>query len=264
MSDQTFNCYPGEILEFVKDDNPNEILSSFTVHQDSKSLFIYDPYSDSMKPKTLNNRQKYQLKKWRQIVDFNDEYEWITGRSYLRNEILEAPPKNPRWSATYFGKQYVTMSRETHFDLRPHEDRMKDFALDTSSARVLQSDEPPLLSDYRTLGRTSLNLKLSAISCGPEIFEVQDFLSEVEIAHLLDLSGSLHFAKDPSANVHYSPSKATIPWMGSPIVQAIHLRAAEMLRVEPANVQQMQLVKYSKGQKVNNSSPQESCNTSPC
>ena len=79
------------------------------------------------------------------------------------------------------------MTKETHFKAVPPKDKLKQ--IDMISDRVLKDNDPRLLSEYRIDG-TEMNMTLKVMSCAPRAFEIENFLSDAEVDHILDLANA--------------------------------------------------------------------------
>ena len=89
----------------------------------------------------------------------------------------------------------------------------------------------------------SLNLTLTAVSCAPRAFEIQNFLSDIEIDHVLKLATGLTLSQSTVAGGESGGKKddatrtSTNSWVyrhHSPIVDSIYRRAADVLRIDEA------------------------------
>lgn len=97
------------------------------------------------------------------------------------------------------------------------------------------------MKPYRNAEPT-LNLTVTVLSCAPRAFEIKNFLSDVEVEHVLKLATGLTLStstvsggEDGRADSRTRTSKNT--WVyrqHSPIVDAIYRRAADLLRIDEA------------------------------
>lgn len=146
------------------------------------------------------------------------------------------------WRADYFGQQHWFESRETHFvSLPPKEElgKIKEFG----SARRLKDEAPRLLQSYRTPDTTFLNLTLTTLSIAPRVFSIANFLSPVEVQHVMELATGMTLERSTvqadGESDYYETSTRTSwnTWIEreeSPIVDAIYRRAADLLRIDEA------------------------------
>lgn len=96
------------------------------------------------------------------------------------------------------------------------------------------------LDAYRQAGQLTLNL--TAISCAPRVFEIRNFLSDVEVDHILELAGVMTLAESTTGSSSGGVSEAKTrtsknTWVEretSPIIDAIYRRAADVLRIDEA------------------------------
>ena len=126
----------------------------------------------------------------------------------------------------------VVTTTETHFESLPPE---ADLTPVTSEHRRLQ--------DYRST-EPQLNLTLTVLSCEPRVFEIQNFLSEIEVDHILQLATGMNLRRSTtraSGTAQETTSEATRTsrntWVSrtkSPIVDAIYRRAADLLQLDEA------------------------------
>jgi prolyl 4-hydroxylase len=199
---------------------------------------------------------------------FNDKYYEVTGREYIamypRNR-----PFHKMWRADYFGQQYWVSTKEAHFTEFPPDEKLGEITTH-GKARVIPNNAPRLLQEYRT-GRP-LNMTLTVLSCAPQVFEIQDFLSRVEIDHIMKLAKGLTLSRSKVYNeIDASVRTSYNTWVKremSPIIDAIYRRAADVFRVDEALLryrgdseypdlgtkttvaESLQLVHYGAGQKL--------------
>ena len=105
----------------------------------------------------------------------------------------------------------------------------------SSSDMRRAEDEPIALSRYRTPG--PMNISIKALSCAPRAFEVRNFLSDVEVDHILDLVRQRKLERS-TTNGHLSSTRTSsttwLPPNSDPIVDAIFRRVAHTLRINEA------------------------------
>jgi prolyl 4-hydroxylase len=104
----------------------------------------------------------------------------------------------------------------------------------------MEQEEPVQLEEYRTPGEDFLNMTLRALSCAPRVFEISNFLSTVEVEHILEIAdattlgeSTLGDEKSTSRKVRTSRNS----WVArhkSPVVDAIYRRAADLMRIDEA------------------------------
>lgn len=99
------------------------------------------------------------------------------------------------------------------------------------------------LQEYRTPEPTQ-SFTLTALSCAPRVFEIRNFLSEVEVDHIMELATGmkLRMSTTRAGNAGEARTDAATrtsrnSWVArekSPIVDAIYRRAADLLRIDEA------------------------------
>jgi len=272
------STYPGHSFVFAKDDDTP--LERFVVDRSTETLHPYDPYYvDNDDEVALKQRIAQELSpseqplywKWRNTLRFDQYYHNVTGRSYMAS-FPRAPPMHYMWPAQYFDQEHWITTRERHFVKALPAEMSKPTTL-----RQLDDNELVALADYRTPGEDSLNMTLRVLSGAPRVFEISNFLSTIEVQHILEIAqastldeSTLGDEKSKSRKVRTSRNS----WVArreSPVIDAIYRRAADLMRIdeglmrkraptEIANVpegrpftdksiaEELQLVHYSEGQ----------------
>lgn len=222
-------AYPTHVFVMTPKNDPNTILTSFTVKSD-EMLYVYDPIQD---PTTLSNDelQRYTLQK--ENLDFAAAYRHSTGRDWL---ALFRKRERPRfmWDADYFGQQHVVTTPETHFTSFPPENDLTPVSMGESRR----------LQEYRSPDTPELNLTLTVLSCEPRVFEIKNFLSEVEVDHILELATGMKLkrsmtqagtsAKQTTSETTRTSRNTWVPRQKSPVIDAIYRRAADLLQLDEA------------------------------
>jgi hypothetical protein len=278
--------FPGHRFLFTDDLNKDVVLTRFVVGQYPNSLYVYDPYTvegdvkateENLKDLTAKEREKYDG--WRKTLSFNEQYRNFTGRTYLANYLRQAP-MHYMWAADYFGQQHWATSRETQFVEVPPDEEL-DAIFTYGTKRQLAEDEPRLLQQYRDPDQTVLNMTMTVLSCAPRVFEIRNFLSAAEVAHMLNIAGGVSLSLSSTGELSkgdkiIEPKGDTrktrtsynswLPREKSPIIDAIYRRAADLMRIDEALLrhrgdgeypdlgtekslaEQLQLVHYNVGQ----------------
>eukprot|EP00545_Synedropsis_sp_CCMP1620_P002730 CAMPEP_0119007566 /NCGR_PEP_ID=MMETSP1176-20130426/3095_1 /TAXON_ID=265551 /ORGANISM="Synedropsis recta cf, Strain CCMP1620" /LENGTH=485 /DNA_ID=CAMNT_0006959743 /DNA_START=52 /DNA_END=1512 /DNA_ORIENTATION=- len=259
--------FPGhKFLVRSKTDDDSADLQMWTITA-KQVLYTYDPFEDGtlkltdLKPDQLElyNLQKNNLK-------FAEQYKAATGVDYLSLYPRRPRPTNPMWAADYFGQQHSVMTRETHFTELPNPENL----VPLKPGGVHE----PMLKAHRE--EDTLNMTMTVLSCAPRVFEIKNFLSKVEIDHIMQIATGM--------TLHQSSTKAGLEgesrhdestrtsrnsWVvrgKSPIIDAIYRRSADLMQVNEAymrkrsndemphlktkgsNSEQLQLVHYDVGQ----------------
>jgi hypothetical protein len=179
--------FPSHRFLFV-DESKNEVVATFVVGNYPENVYWYDPYYVEGDPvateknlkKALNKNERAQYDVWRKTLKFNEYYLAKTGRSYLAN-YLRPPPMHFMWRADYFGQVHYVESHETHYTTEP-----PSIDLEPILAKDNRKLAAPLLPEYRTAG--VLNMTLKVLSVAPRVFEIENFLSDVEVNHIVEMA----------------------------------------------------------------------------
>jgi prolyl 4-hydroxylase len=258
--------FPGhKFLVRAKDDQLAD-LHKWVIKPD-QTLYTYDPFEDgTLKLETLKPEQLELYNLQKNNLKFAEQYKAATGIDWLSLYPRRPAPINPMWSADYFGQEHSILSRETHFNELPNPENLVPL--------IPTGVHEPMLKAHRDEGM--LNMTLKVLSCSPRVFEIQNFLSKVEIDHIMQIATGM--------TLHQSSTKAGIEgesrqdsdtrtsrnsWVvrgRSPIIDAIYRRSADLMQVDEAymrtrtaeempdlkskgsNSEQLQLVHYDPGQ----------------
>ena len=95
-------------------------------------------------------------------------------------------------------------------------------------------------------------MTLTVLSCAPRVYEIQNFMSDVEVDHILELAGtmSLHESRVGDSEVNLalgdgieeklsrsSTRTSKNAWVSretSPIIDVVYRRAADLLHIDEA------------------------------
>lgn len=255
--------FPGHQFIFTRKGTKDDVLARFVVTT-GESLYFYDPIDEQPeKIAKLTNDEWQRYEKQKRSQNFAKLYKEFTGRDYL-SLYPRPPPVHKLWRADHFGQFHWTTTAETHFIKQPPRN-----LLNRVQSRKLQDDEIPLLNEYRSNEKT-MNMTLKVISCAPRVFEIQNFLSDVEVEHILNIAGgsNLHLSSvSGGTKTKTRTSKNT--WVkreNDQIIDSIYRRAADLMQIDEAllrdrepteypdwgsrlsNAEQLQLVHYNVGQ----------------
>lgn len=208
-----------------------------------ENLYPYDPYDDPSNQKKTQEIVKQQLSKqdqemywtWRKTLSFDKEYRKVTGRTYLAS-YRRPPPIHFMWPANYFNQVHWVTTRETHFISSPG-----DIARTTVNLRRIEGDEPIALEQYRDQA-AYLNMSLKVLSCAPRVFEIENFLSPIEVDHIIELGTAATLGESTLGDEGGDPRKRNVrtsknTWVSrhqSAIIDSIYRRAADLMRIDEA------------------------------
>lgn len=278
--------YPDQEFYFAPIDSLEPLISWRIKMPDANKnrlLYVYDPYSmdaGKMRLALLSLKEQSKYHRFQTTLEFHHQYEQFTGRAYLQSTIRPRV-QHPMFKAERVGQEHTIETQETHF-VRLVPPGVLEPIFGSGQARVLETDEPRMLSGYRALkpGQTTpitMNMTLRVLSCAPRIFEVRQFLSQVEVEHLLELGrsrvlkqssqgGKKRKTKNTDTQDARTSKNTWIKREQSQITDAIYRRAADLLHLDEAllrsrdstevvNVtetksiaESMQLVYYAEGQ----------------
>lgn len=248
--------FPGHHFKLTTKGNPQNVLFDFHVVPD-KNLYVYDPYyheaSNTVSLDKLENDldAKEQKLYWlqRNSLEFGKFYYEFTGRRWLGLYPLRKPPAYRMWNADYFGQEHWVTTKETHYVIEPPEDVLE------SLSREELHDKNTLnrrhLSEYRQQGTTDeegdgsyMNMTMTVLSCAPRVFEIKNFLSHVEVDHIVHMATGMKLrlsttsgsdGHDRRSDTKTRTSKNS--WVGrmrSPIIDSIYRRAADLMQIDEA------------------------------
>jgi len=245
---------------------PTEKLHLMIVKDYPENLYVYDPYLVESDPEqteknlqeNLNTDERRQYDKWKKTLLFHEQYKAFTGRSYLANygdDGPRSPPSHHMWRADYFGQEHWVTTRETHFVNLPPMSELGRIT-QSGSERILKESDPRHFQEYRTKDEITheplefMNMTLKVLSCAPRVFEIPNFMSQMEVHHILELAGAIQLAESTTGDVgtnrgpkETSSARQTktrtsrnswVPREKSPIIDAIYRRAADLARIDEA------------------------------
>lgn len=186
----------------------------------------------------LNARDRAYYEAHLYNLEFGHAYKNFTeGQEWLAMYPPE-PPRHKIWRADYFGQTHHVRTLETQFMSVPPEEYFDhELSIEEMKARV-NDDGSLKFAEYRAPG--ALNLTIKAISCAPRAFEIRNFLSDVEVEHLLDrvhaskLERSMTGSSGGSVSETRTSSSTWLPRQSDPMLNVIFRRAADVLRMDEA------------------------------
>lgn len=223
--------FPGHKFIFTPVGREDDVLTSFVVTK-GECLYYYDPIDE--KPENiakLTNDEWLRYEKQKRSQKFAKVYKEFTSRDYL-SLYPRPPPAHKLWRADHFGQTHWATTSETHFTQQPPKKK-----LNWVTKRKLQDNEVPLLKEYRS-GEQTMNMTLEVLSCAPRVFEIQNFLSDVEVDHIISIAidSSLHDSSVSGGhNTKTRTSKNTwVKRANDPIIDSIYRRAADLMQIDEA------------------------------
>lgn len=259
------------------------MVCSFSVRK-GHSVYYCDPFSPNnpadpsagvlseavRSVETLNQDEKALYESAVFNREFAPIYKNFTGGSEWLGKFPTEKPRHHIWRADYFGQQHTVQSKETQFLELPPESLLGLLSLEDMK-RVNASTTVPL-SDYRSC--KDMNITLTVVSVAPRILQIDNFLSDVEVDHILDLASKRNLqrsttgsgASDSAVSDTRTSRTTWLPRHSSPIMDAIIRRAADALKVDEALMrsrskdempevpfhgainEELQIVHYSQGQ----------------
>lgn len=232
------SSFPGHEFIWTDPENVNTVYHRSVIRSWPDNLQVYDPYRENPEAlEQLTPDQRRQYEHLRTTLEFSRQYEAFTGRPYLA-DYLRNPPNQFLWPAEYFGQQHWVETYETHFTKMPSQ----------SYLSAMQAGQRNLaLEEYRAPSK--LNMTLTVLSVAPRIFEIQNFLSPIEIQHILEIAGATELSRSTVGNVEKDSLGAqkrevqsntrtsTNSWVErtrSPLIDAVYRRAANLMQMDEA------------------------------
>eukprot|EP00934_Nitzschia_sp_Nitz4_P004919 Nitzschia sp. Nitz4//scaffold193_size40683//33718//35395//NITZ4_007505-RA/size40683-augustus-gene-0.58-mRNA-1//-1//CDS//3329540297//4909//frame0 len=248
--ESTGTCtFPTHVFYFIRP-KTMEVVCSFRMVEGT-SVYYCDPFvqNDAKDPSagvhsgpTLSYvNLKPSQKELYDAAQFNREfapkYKNFTGGSEWLGNYPTQTPRHHIWRADYFGQQHHIQTLENHFVELPPDDELHRL----SQAQMRRNATAgPALQQYRAPG--ILNITITAVSVAPRIFQIDGFLSDVEVDHLLDLALKKNLVRsttgsspeDSSVSDVRTSRTTWLPRQSSPIMDAILRRGADVLQIEEA------------------------------
>jgi len=233
---------PGNTFYIAPTYDKDHALERWTVTADEAVLAYDSIENDNEVYMRLTKEEKKLYEMQKLNMKYGQEYLAKTQRSWLS---MFPRPMNMHfmWDAQYFGQEYKVLSAQSHFltmplakDRKGHEEiwRQLDYAdYDVMAEKKQQQENYLNLKKYRKEGPLELSLKV--VSVAPRVFEIDGFLSDVEVEHLLDMA-LIYNATEPDDEGKKSRKKdgITNAWIRremSPIVDAIYHRSADIMKI---------------------------------
>lgn len=243
------SCYPNHKFIFTKPGKPEDVLCRMTIVP-GVAVYYCDPFlppnefhadarsrgeqimggGRSLDSLSAKDRAQYDAHVYN--LEFGELYKSFTGGSEWLTMYPKNPPRHQIWRADYFGQEHYIQTRETQFMELPPADKMHEL----SSSGMRRSKEDPIaLSEYRAQGL--MNITIRALSCAPRAFEIRNFLSDLEVDHILELVRQRDLERS-TTNGHLSSTRTSsttwLPRNSDPILDAVFRRVADVLRIDEA------------------------------
>jgi len=233
--------FPGHVFFMTKANDPNKVLKSFRI-ESGTALYVYDPIADgSMKRSSLTKKQLERYYEQLTNLNFAKEYKEFTGSEWLAM-FPKARPTHKMFRADYFNQVHTVHTNETQYQLWPS-DNMIDTRVDYEhkSVEIVEESQIRPHDIYRKSGELQLELKV--LSVAPRVFEIKNFLSDVEVDHILELGKKITLAestvgqtksKGRQKSSSRTSQNAWVDREESPIIDAIYRRSADLLGIDEA------------------------------
>jgi hypothetical protein len=265
--------YPGHNFVLTPRADPDTELLRIVVKA-GNSLYKYDPYgSIEEAAKALNAKELELYKLQFRSLAFNSVYQHTTNRQWLALYGRKHAPKYFMWPADSFGQTHTVTTQETHIVSLPDDHAAKGRKKISNYGAT--PEERADLKAFRSPEPT-LNLTLKVLSVEPRVFEIQNFLSPEEVAHMVELGTGMQLSRSTTYSgiaqrrTHDDTRTSKNSWISresSSIVDSVFRRAADLLNIDEAYFrsrqgnetnlvpeskgpicERLQLVHYSKGQ----------------
>ena len=231
--------YPGNKFQVTLTDKPDKILNTFTTVK-GQNIYTFEPfkgdYGKAYQKLSAPDFQNYMTQHNNML--FAKQYKAKTGREWLALYGHRFPPRYHMWPAESLGQTHTITTKEIHFVEYPPEEEL-------AKGISLYGPRPEEITRNRKFRDTypTMNLTLTVLSAAPRVFEIQNFLSDLEVDHILqiannkdDLSTSTTRAgKHAHATEQKSSRTSTNTWIGrheSIVLDAIYRRAADVLQID--------------------------------
>lgn len=249
--------FPGHKFYFAPEGNEEDIKWCCSVTP-NQNVYSYDPFTDNdddsrrkdpnfkRKVRSLNKLKRKQRKKYdiqNRNLEFSKEYKKVTGREYLSVWPLRPAPMHKMWNADYFGQQHWVATPETHYTELPPTENLNTMS-SAELKRHLDDSDPRPLAQYRS-PEPILNLTLTVLSCAPRAFEIKNFLSPIEVDHIVHMATGMNLpvsstsgggggTKRSTDSTTRSSRNSWVKRNRSPILDTIYRRTADLMRIDEA------------------------------
>lgn len=230
--------FPGHKFIVTATNDPDQVLIEWKMEWNN-ALYFYDPFdSDPTKAQKELSPEQYQFY-FVQLQNraFAHQYRQFTGGTdWLALYKYKQPPRYHMWRADSFGQVHTVTTSEIQFvELPPKKE------LDRGTSKYgPRPDEIQRIRPYRDKFPT-MELQLTVLSCAPRVFEIRNFLSDVEVDHIIQLAKDSNMklsstragsSSEATSDSRTRTSKNT--WINrhtDMVTEVIHRRAADVLQI---------------------------------
>ena len=229
--------YPDHKFVVTPTNDNKKVLIEWTIKSDD-ALYYYDPYDNNPEKakKALTNDQYHKYFIQIQNRAFAIQYRKFTGIDYLALYKYKHPPRYHMWRADYINQTHTITTDEIPFIALPPNDELHR----STSVYGPRPDELSRMRKYRHQ-HSSMDLTLRVLSCAPRVLEIQNFLSDVEVDHILNIAHTKHMERSSTKagdSAHETSNDSTrtskntwIERNHDLIIDIIHRRAADALQI---------------------------------
>ena len=235
------STYPNHnFFAVIKSDAQKREAQRWTIEPDNM-VYYYDPYGGTdaaAKALSTHELQLYQMQL--QNLVFVHQYKEFTGRDWLALYKQKKPPRFHMWRADSLGQTYSIQTKEIHFVEIPDQAELER----GMSAYGPRPDQVDRMRRYRDT-HTTLNLTMTVLSCAPRVFEINNFLSDAEVDHILQLLSKADLKRSTvsgggglDSSQHTSNTRTSknswLPRSQDFVTDAIYKRSADLLQMDEA------------------------------
>ena len=229
--------YPNHRFVVTPPNDNKNVLIEWVIKADN-ALYYYDPYDNNPEKakKALNDDQYHRYFIQIQTRAFAIQYRKFTGIDYLALYKHKHPPRYHMWRADFINQTHTVTTNEIPFIALPPSDELQR----GTSVYGPRPDELSRMRKYRHQ-QPSMDLTLRVLSCAPRVLEIQNFLSDIEVDHILHIAHTKHMQRSSTragdsaletSNDSTRTSKNTwIERHHDLIIDILHRRAADVLQI---------------------------------
>lgn len=194
--------FPGHAFYVTPMEDESKVLQRWSVTP-PQAVYFYDPITvpgdEEATQQNLDRLTHDEFEKYQRHVDnreFSKQYFEFTGREYLAFYPRNAPT-HKMWRADYFGQEHWVTTKETHFIEMPEEHELGSI-VKKGSERLVGENDARILAQYRS-PEPYLNMTLKVLSCAPRAIEIENFLSQTEVDHIMYLTTGMKLHRSTTA-----------------------------------------------------------------